>query len=379
MAAPDVEPQRKVMDEIHDLATRGQRVAFDLLTLNNVTREQNTTADAIVSNLFALAGVSNILKNLLVVGSRDKQTVGLLPLLHPQGIQDAQTLLQTWTIALTHLSRVIADSDSYLDSVAFRSPTCEFPHLLMGSVLVRISDCLRGFCLLVSIARSEEISRDVNNGPATPLRKEQHRLAESTNRFKCQNECTSVLLNNPPHVPQYQSWGAFGNRNNNPFPAQIDATQCRNYVNPVAVKELQHPSGFRGRYGEPDYPFLDKKQYVQLDPPEAGLTLNKSFEESEMERYELRYVYPRAKGNPRSHMISTPFYSPIKVLGANNHHSCKGKYPDPAMFGVWPPAFDKTTVQGQQVDRMDASKVSATETTEKTGGQETKEDNSRPR
>lgn len=54
------------------------------------------------------------------------------------------------------------------------------------------------------------------------------------------------------------------------------------------LMELQHPKGFRGRYGHPDYPLAQKQAQVSLDPAEPNLAFARSFEEEELERHRLR-------------------------------------------------------------------------------------------
>jgi hypothetical protein len=55
------------------------------------------------------------------------------------------------------------------------------------------------------------------------------------------------------------------------------------------VIELQHPCGFRGRFGHPDMPSCgEKTQFVQLWPEDIGVKFELSFEECESERSRLR-------------------------------------------------------------------------------------------
>jgi hypothetical protein len=68
-----------------------------------------------------------------------------------------------------------------------------------------------------------------------------------------------------------------------PFPSQI--TQQKDVI------ELQHPRGFRGRYGHPDYPLPHKQAHVQLWPLDPTVRFDTSFEEAELLRQkQLRYV-----------------------------------------------------------------------------------------
>ena len=94
---------------------------------------------------------------------------------------------------------------------------------------------------------------------------------------------------------------------------------------PKDVLELQHPRGFRGRYGHPDHPLLHKQQYVHLSPSDPGLRFDSSFEEDELRRQQLRYLekYPPAH-------LSNP---------VTNSPRSEGRYPDRAAFNVWPPTF----------------------------------------
>ncbi|KAF2839612.1 hypothetical protein M501DRAFT_1003047 [Patellaria atrata CBS 101060] len=75
---------------------------------------------------------------------------------------------------------------------------------------------------------------------------------------------------------------------------------------PRSYVQLQHPQGFRGRYGEPDYPSMQKKERLWLDPGEPDLKFPLSFEEEEVRRYQEME---------------------------------QGKYPSVIMFGNWPPTF----------------------------------------
>ncbi|KAF2655922.1 hypothetical protein K491DRAFT_715771 [Lophiostoma macrostomum CBS 122681] len=89
------------------------------------------------------------------------------------------------------------------------------------------------------------------------------------------------------------------------------------FISSVDVIELQHPKGFRGRYGHPDYPLAEKKAYIQLQPPEPGVDFAESFEEAELRRYQLRQ---------------------------------EGRYPDIASFGIWPPiSIQPNSVQDFQL------------------------------
>jgi len=87
--------------------------------------------------------------------------------------------------------------------------------------------------------------------------------------------------------------------------------------------ELQHPRGFRGRYGHPDFPLCgDKTASVQLWPEDLRVRFDRSFEETESERSRLRYVSPK----------------PIDLEDLT-FSSAQGKYPQVAAFGTWPPSF----------------------------------------
>jgi len=91
------------------------------------------------------------------------------------------------------------------------------------------------------------------------------------------------------------------------------------------VLELQHPRGFRGRYGHPDHPLLHKKQYVHLSPSDPGLRFDSSFEEDELRRQQLRYLEK---------------YPPVRLFNSvTNLSRSEGRYPDRAAFNVWPPTF----------------------------------------
>ncbi|KAF2497526.1 hypothetical protein BU16DRAFT_537175 [Lophium mytilinum] len=359
MARTVADTLREVTEEMTDLATRGQRIAFGLMAINNVTADHNSTLNSVVCKLFALVGVSNLLKDLLKVGSRDKDPV--LPLLTLQDLRHATDLLQTWKVALLNVGPLIIESDTHIYSQRFRSPTtgppnCRFPEIAMANSLVRISDCLKGFSLLVSSARIQELQRQFSGNYSTgndtlesESRKEEYRLVETTQSLRRQNDRTSVLGTGPPLLQSQQSsGGVFGFQTQAPSLVSLNPSQTYTAVD---IKELQHPRGFRGRYGEPDYPFLDKRPHVQLNPPEFGLTFNKSFEECELERREL---------------------------------SRKGKYPESVMFSNWPPAFVKNTVQGPQevpekLPEKSDSKAQISQTIEKSHEQVTKEADSTPR
>ncbi|OCL10531.1 hypothetical protein AOQ84DRAFT_387441, partial [Glonium stellatum] len=291
--------------QISDLIARGQRVAFGLMTINHATAQDSMTANLTATHLFQIAGVSIMLKELIEVGSRFKDPIS--PLFNSNGVQDAMTCVHSFLPTLESLETILQKSDQHVSTGLIGASPAEKvdSEWQLVNPLPQLVSCLHQLTLLVSVGKSEQ-TRRLSFGDRSPSETcELQRLILATRNLLSKKSSSALY---PSGVLSYQS-------------------QLPQYAQPpvapqktVSIKELQHPRGFRGRYGDPDYPFLDMRPFVQLDPAEPFLDFKKSFEESELERYNL---------------------------------SLQRKYPNTAMFGCWPPTFiGGDTVQEREVQSL---------------------------
>lgn len=298
--------------EISEFIARGQRVAFGLMTVNHALAPQDTlTAKLAVTHLFQIIGVSQILKELMEVGSRFKDPI--LPLFNSNGVQDAMSCVRSSYPILKNLETILRNSDQHISPDLMGPLPAEKvdSEWRLVNPLPQLDSYLQQLALLVSVGKSEQIQRISFGDRSPPETNELQRLVFATrNLLQKKEPSTRDILQNPFGAHVYQPQRPLYTA---PKPL-FDQPMIR------SIKELQHPCGFRGRYGEPDYPFPDKRPFVQLDPAEPYLELKKSFEESEFDRYNL---------------------------------NLQGKYPNTAMFGCWPPTFvGENTVQERQIQSI---------------------------
>ncbi|KAF2470739.1 uncharacterized protein BDR25DRAFT_32172 [Lindgomyces ingoldianus] len=282
--------------DLLDMADADHRAAF-LRTLAEVDEKGRQTALAlfaaihliptgaevladVINNLFAIVAPLPLLKRLLEDNSPFPGT----------GLGELSVCFETCQYALSKAESIVRDVDASIAS------TVESPVIPPGeieSIRNILCGCFHDMMVIISSARVERLESSSFERTDDDVR-ESRRLREALKQREWpqwpitpDSRLTPpgpVVINNPV----------------NPFAPLSTPSQERD------VLELQHPRGFRGRYGHPDYPWLHKKAAIQLQPADPVLHFEKSFEECELERYKLRQ---------------------------------QGRYPNIAAFGIWPPTF----------------------------------------
>lgn len=146
--------------EISEFIARGQRVAFGLMTVNHALAPQDTlTAKLAVTHLFQVIGVSQILKELMEVGSRFKDPI--LPLFNFNGVQDAMSCVHSSYPILKSLEAILRNSDQHISPGFMRSLPVEKvdSEWRLVNPLPQLDSCLQQLTLLVSVGKSEQIQR----------------------------------------------------------------------------------------------------------------------------------------------------------------------------------------------------------------------------
>ena len=145
--------------EISEFIARGQRVAFGLMTVNHALAPQDTlTAKLAVTHLFQITGVSQILKELMEVGSRFKDPT--LPLFNLNGVQDAMSCVHSSYPILKSLETILRNSDQHISPDLMGPLPAEKVDLeWLVSPLPQLDSCLQQLALLVSVGKLEQIQR----------------------------------------------------------------------------------------------------------------------------------------------------------------------------------------------------------------------------
>jgi len=143
--------------EISEFIARGQRVAFGLMTVNHALAHQDTlTAKLVVTHLFQIIGVSQILKELMEVGSRFKDPI--LPLFNFNGVQDAMSCVHSSYPILKSLETILRNSDQHISPDLMRPFKVDSEWRLVNP-LPQLDSCLQQLTLLVSVGKLEQIQR----------------------------------------------------------------------------------------------------------------------------------------------------------------------------------------------------------------------------
>ncbi|KAF2107359.1 hypothetical protein BDV96DRAFT_589655 [Lophiotrema nucula] len=281
--------QDALLNDIAVLEVHGREAAFTLTTLSHSQTcgsDQLQVASDVVNKLFAVVGLLPALRRLL---------------------EDAPVLFSPQQFETLHRHTKRAHSVCISIDVLEKPGDTFDPDGLQrllsdiggDSILTDLSRCFRDTVVVLSTIRAAQLEENDRLLGTDYGARESRRLREALKHPEY-SASASLTYESPPQASAsvYTPQKALGlephpSLSNLPFTTQ-------------EVIELQHPPGFRGRYGHPDYPLPHKRAEVYLSPPDPGLRFDKSFEEAELERQQLRD---------------------------------QGRYPNIAAFGNWPPSF----------------------------------------